>query len=72
MLIERLVEGSPLPVNIMVQQGTPSLSRLSELGVARVSHGPGPYLAMMNMLSEAARMAVSGTPILTIRVAWSA
>jgi hypothetical protein len=34
-LIERLVEGSPLPVNIMVEQGTPSLSRLSELGVAR-------------------------------------
>jgi methylisocitrate lyase len=72
MLIERLVEGSPLPVNIMVEQGTPSLSRLSDLGVARVSHGPRPYLATMNMLSEAARMAVNGAPVLTIRVAWSA
>jgi 2-methylisocitrate lyase-like PEP mutase family enzyme len=57
-LIARLVDGSPLPLNIMVQDGTPPLSRLSELGVARVSHGPRPYLAMMKMLSEAARAAL--------------
>jgi 2-methylisocitrate lyase-like PEP mutase family enzyme len=57
-LIGRLVDGSPLPLNIMVQDGTPPLARLSELGVARVSHGPGPYLAMMRMLSEAARVAL--------------
>jgi 2-methylisocitrate lyase-like PEP mutase family enzyme len=57
-LIERLVDESPLPVNVMVQQGTPPLARLSELGVARVSHGPGPYLAMMKMLSEAAGAAL--------------
>ena len=58
MLIERLVQGSPLPLNIMAEPGSPSLSRLSELGVARVSHGPGPYLAMMNLLGEAARAAL--------------
>jgi methylisocitrate lyase len=58
-LIGRLAEGSPLPVNIMVEAGTPSLSRLAELGVARVSHGPGPYLAMMKLLGEAARAALS-------------
>ena len=58
-LIGRLVEGAPLPVNIMVEAGTPSLSRLAELGVARVSHGPGPYLAMMKGLGEAARAALS-------------
>src|SRR5262245_8996933 len=46
-LIGRLVAASPLPVNIMVEANTPSLSRLAELDVARVSHGPGPYLAMM-------------------------
>jgi 2-methylisocitrate lyase-like PEP mutase family enzyme len=57
-LIERLVAGSPLPVNVMVQQGMPPLARLSELGVARVSHGPRPYLAMMKMLSEAAGAAL--------------
>lgn len=58
-LIGRLVEASPLPVNIMVETNTPSLSRLAELGVARVSHGPGPYLAMMKALGDAARAALS-------------
>jgi methylisocitrate lyase len=60
-LIARLVEASPLPVNIMVEANTPSVSRLAELGVARVSHGPGPYLAMMKVLDEAARAALSHT-----------
>jgi 2-methylisocitrate lyase-like PEP mutase family enzyme len=58
-LIGRLVEASPLPVNIMVETNTPSLSRLAELGVARVSHGPGPYLAMMKVLGDAALAALS-------------
>src|SRR5215510_12399279 len=58
-LIGRLVEASPLPVNIMVETNTPSLSRLAELGVACVSHGPGPYLAMMKALGDAARAALS-------------
>jgi 2-methylisocitrate lyase-like PEP mutase family enzyme len=66
-LIKRLVRKSPLPVNVMVEQGTPPLCRLSELGVARVSHGPGPYLATMNMLSEAARLALRHTAGLTCR-----
>src|SRR5262245_11464144 len=59
-LIGRLVKASPLPVNIMVETKTPSLSRLAELGVARVSHGPGPYLALMKALSDAARAALLG------------
>lgn len=54
-LIGRLAEASPLPVNIMVEANTPSLARLAELKVARVSHGPRPYLAMMKALGEAAR-----------------
>ena len=58
-LIGRLVEASPLPVNIMVEADTPSLVRLAELGVARVSHGPRPYLAMMKVLGDAARAALS-------------
>lgn len=52
-----LAEASPLAVNIMVETNTPSLSRLAELGVARVS--PGPYLAMMKVLGDAARAALS-------------
>lgn len=58
-LIARLVEASPLPVNIMVEANTPSVSRLAELGVARVSYGPGPYLTVMKQLDEAARVALS-------------
>jgi hypothetical protein len=33
-LIARLVEGSPLPLNIMVDDATPPLRVLSECGVA--------------------------------------
>lgn len=58
-LIERLVQGSPLPVNIMVLPGTPDRARLAALGVARISHGPGPYLGAMRWLTEAARSAMS-------------
>jgi 2-methylisocitrate lyase-like PEP mutase family enzyme len=54
-LISRLAAASPLPLNIMVVETTPSLSKLAQLGVARVSHGPGPYLAMMKNLEQAAR-----------------
>jgi methylisocitrate lyase len=56
-LIGQLARSSPLPLNIMVEANTPSLARLAELGVARVSRGPRPYLAMMKMLGEAARAA---------------
>ncbi|CDZ62209.1 isocitrate lyase/PEP mutase family protein [Neorhizobium galegae] len=51
-LIETLCKASPLPVNIMMFQGVPSPKRLGELGVGRVSYGPGPYRAMMAKLKE--------------------
>jgi 2-methylisocitrate lyase-like PEP mutase family enzyme len=57
-LIASVVRQSPLPVNVMVGGGSPSNARLAELGVARISHGPGPYLAMMAQLEQAARMAM--------------
>jgi methylisocitrate lyase len=56
-LIARLAEASPLPLNIMVGDGSPALAALAECGVARVSHGPGPYLMAMKALQEAARAA---------------
>ena len=56
-LIARLVEASPLPLNIMVGASTPPLRALAERGVARVSHGPGPYRLAMKALEEAARVA---------------
>ena len=56
-LIARLAEASPLPLNIMVGDTTPSVRVLAEHGVARLSHGPGPYLMAMRALEEAARAA---------------
>lgn len=57
-LIARVCEGSPLPVNIMMFPGVPAPRRLGELGVARVSYGPGPYRQAMAALTEAARAAL--------------
>jgi 2-methylisocitrate lyase-like PEP mutase family enzyme/pimeloyl-ACP methyl ester carboxylesterase len=54
-LIARLAEASPLPLNIMVGDATPPLRALAEHGVARVSHGPRPYLMAMKALEEVAR-----------------
>ncbi|WP_262030293.1 isocitrate lyase/phosphoenolpyruvate mutase family protein [Microvirga sp. Mcv34] len=57
-LIARVVEASPLPVNIMASAKTPPAARLAELGVARISHGPGPYRMAMKALEDAARAAL--------------
>jgi 2-methylisocitrate lyase-like PEP mutase family enzyme len=54
-LIARVVAGSPLPVNVMAAPGAPPMERLREVGVARVSHGPGPYRMLMKALTAAAR-----------------
>jgi methylisocitrate lyase len=57
-LIARIAEASPLPVNVMAMPGAPSRKRLAELGVARISHGPGPYRGAMQWLTEAAKAAM--------------
>ena len=59
-LIRHLAEASPLPLNIMVGDVTPPLRALAECGVARVSHGPRPYLLAMKALEEAARLGLAG------------
>jgi methylisocitrate lyase len=56
-LIGELARASPLPLNIMVSGATPPLRVLAEHGVARVSHGPRPYLMVMKALEDAARSA---------------
>ncbi|MDB6164511.1 MAG: hypothetical protein JWL98_1943 [Xanthomonadaceae bacterium] len=58
-LIARVVDASPRPVNIMAMPGVPDRKRLAELGVARISHGPGPYRGAMQWLTEAARIALA-------------
>lgn len=58
-LIARITEASPLPVNIMAMPGVPARKRLAELGVARISHGPGPYRGAMQWLTDAAKGAMA-------------
>ena len=57
--IQKLCEVSPLPVNIMVLPDSPSSKQFAELGVARISYGPGPYRMVMDALKEGGRKALS-------------
>lgn len=59
-LIARLCEHSPLPVNILLGDGVPGHKRLAELGVARISHGHGPWAAAMKWLADEARKLYNG------------
>jgi 2-methylisocitrate lyase-like PEP mutase family enzyme len=54
-LTGRICAGVSLPVNVMVMDGVPSNARLSELGVARISYGPIPFIRAMKALGQEAR-----------------
>jgi 2-methylisocitrate lyase-like PEP mutase family enzyme len=54
-LIERLCAACPLPVNILMRPGCPDIQALANLGVARISHGHGPWAAAMDRLEGEAR-----------------
>lgn len=56
-LIGQLCEKSPLPVNILVGEGIPDIKTLAGLGVARISHGHGPWAAAMDWLGTEAKKA---------------
>lgn len=58
-LLARICEASPLPVNAMMFPGMPPKARLAEIGIARISHGPGPYRQAMQALTEAAKAALA-------------
>lgn len=65
-LISRLAKDAPLPLNIMVSEGSPDIGALARAGVARVSYGPGPYLRAMQALTTSARTALeAASPIAT-------
>ncbi|MDN3360002.1 isocitrate lyase/phosphoenolpyruvate mutase family protein [Actinomadura sp. DC4] len=53
-VIGALVERIPGPVSILYRPGMPPPSRLAELGVARVTFGPGLHRATMALLGELA------------------
>ncbi len=58
-MLRRLCAESPIPVNFMTYPGCPSNAQVGETGVARISHGPFPYMALMDQLEEAARAAIA-------------
>jgi 2-methylisocitrate lyase-like PEP mutase family enzyme len=58
-LIEQLCETVSLPVNVMVMDGVSSNERLAELGVARISYGPIPYVSAMRALQQVAKKVLS-------------
>jgi 2-methylisocitrate lyase-like PEP mutase family enzyme len=58
-LIARICESAALPVNVMIMDGVPANGQLSELGVARISYGPIPYIRAMGALQQEAKGAFS-------------
>lgn len=58
-LMAKICSETDLPVNIMITGGTPSVERLGELGVARISWGALPYIEAMASLSENAKKVLS-------------
>jgi len=58
--IREVCASTPLPVNVMMMGSLPPRTELAQLGVARISHGPGPYRAAMKFVEQAAREAIAG------------
>jgi 2-methylisocitrate lyase-like PEP mutase family enzyme len=58
-LIGQICESVALPVNVMIMDGVPSISRLTELGVARISWGPISYIQAMAGLKQQTKDALS-------------
>jgi 2-methylisocitrate lyase-like PEP mutase family enzyme len=57
-LVDRITEVVPLPVNAMHLPNGPSRAEWASAGIARLSHGPFPYMAMQQWLTEQARAAL--------------
>jgi 2-methylisocitrate lyase-like PEP mutase family enzyme len=59
--IRAVCAGTSLPLNVMMLPGLPPRAELARLGVARISHGPGPYRAAMQFVEAAAREAIGSS-----------
>ncbi|WP_347717524.1 isocitrate lyase/phosphoenolpyruvate mutase family protein [Sphingomonas sp.] len=57
--IERVVKAVPLPLNAIAFPGAPATAVWALAGVARISHGPFPHMALMKQLEDSARAAIS-------------
>ncbi len=51
-LIERIVQGTSSPVNVMMKGELNSITDVANIGVARASFGPGPYFTAMSDLTK--------------------
>jgi len=58
-LVERIVKAVGLPVNAMHLPGGPSRAQWANAGIARVSHGPFPFMDMQKWLTEQATAALA-------------
>jgi len=56
-LVERITKASPIPVNAMWLPGGPTNAQWAAAGIARISHGPFPQMALMARFEEMAREA---------------
>lgn len=56
-LIGKVCAEVALPINIMTFPGVPPAAELGALGVARISHGPGPWRVAMAKLTRQAQAA---------------
>jgi 2-methylisocitrate lyase-like PEP mutase family enzyme len=61
--IKALVDGIDAPVSVLAMPGAPSVTELQELGVARVSFGPGPMgVALAALARTASDLLAGGVP----------
>lgn len=58
-LVERITKAVSLPVNAMHLPNGPTRAEWASAGIARVSHGPFPYMAMQEWLAGEARAALN-------------
>jgi 2-methylisocitrate lyase-like PEP mutase family enzyme len=58
-LVERICRAVNLPVNAMHLPSGPSRAEWASAGIARVSHGPFPFMAMQEWLTGEARAALA-------------
>jgi 2-methylisocitrate lyase-like PEP mutase family enzyme len=58
-LVERITRASPIPVNAMWLPNGPTNGQWADAGIARISHGPFPQMALMKTFEEMAREALA-------------
>ncbi len=60
-LLQRVCEGTALPVNAMKIAEVPTITDLAAQGVSRISHGPAPYWQAMKDLTAHAEILYGGS-----------